>query len=94
MTVRDPFPECLRSHQNSGWRFRDSQAFESALAIDGFVDADFGSLRLQCVPITRGSDVEQRVVALGDNEPTMLMLDHNVCLQLRTTCSSSWHSCR
>lgn len=43
-----------------------------------FMETDFTTLKLQYVPITRGSDVEKRVMELGQKEPTMLTLDHNL----------------
>lgn len=43
-----------------------------------FMESEFNTLKLQYVPITRGSEVEKKVMELGQKEPTMLTLDHNL----------------
>jgi hypothetical protein len=43
-----------------------------------YAERRFNTLKLQYVPIIKGSDVEQRVIELAKQEPTMLTLDHNL----------------
>lgn len=49
-----------------------------AINSDEFMEKPFTTLRLHYVPITRGSETERRVMELGQKEPTMLVLDHNL----------------